>query len=287
MSRDGSVETWSKLVSDASGLPADIERMVMEAFEAFPYCVWTPAAGVGFGRSKPTYLCLGDGKIGIIRAGGRKANSISISLNEIDEVETGTELLQSWVAFHYNGRRNAVYFNSVGRPLYQCFATEYRAAREKPFVPESEADIERFFASLRRTDFKYSTYPRSILETRSPSSSFYHPVRGIARKLFAPRAIRSYYLVSAAGLLYSFSEERIVRSPRAANYSMVVRYIPVEGRLTLVCLEEKPGYSWQSLMSAKTPLLRIPVADDLRPQFLSFCIGLGVEIIEERAKASS
>lgn len=286
MSRDGSVETWSKLVPDASSLPADIGRMVMEAFEAFPYCVWTPAAGVGFGRSKPTYLCLGNEKIGIIRAGGRKINSVFIPLDEIDEVETGAELLQSWVAFHYNGRRNAVYFNSVGRSLYQYFAAEYRAAREKPFV--ARGDIDGYFDPLRRLDFKYSTYPRSILDTRLPSASFYHPVRGIARKLFAPRAISSYYLVSAAGLLYSFSEERVVRSPRAANYSMVVRYIPVEGRLTLVCLEEKSGYSWQGLTSpAGTALLRIPVADELRSQFQSFCMELGIEIIKEPARASS
>jgi len=60
MSRDGSVETWSKLV---------LGRMVAEAFGALPYCVWTPAAGVGFGRSKPTYL--GSGRIGIIGAGAK------------------------------------------------------------------------------------------------------------------------------------------------------------------------------------------------------------------------
>ncbi len=45
--------------------------MVAEAFGAFPYCVWPPAAGVGFGRSRPTYLCLGSGKIGIIGAGAK------------------------------------------------------------------------------------------------------------------------------------------------------------------------------------------------------------------------
>ncbi len=285
MSRDGSVETWSKLVTDASNLPARVASVVVEAFKAFPYCVWAPAAAIGLGRSRPTYLCLGEGKIGIIREGGKKVNSIFIPLNEIDEVETGAELLQSWVAFHSRGRRDAVYFNSVGRPLYQRIAEDYRAARETPFVPHE--DIDGYFDALRRLDFKYFTYPRSILGTRLPSASFYHPTRGIERKFFAPRAISSYYLVFAAGVLYAFSEERIVRSPLAANYSMVVRYIPIQGSLALAPPEEKSGYSWQRLVRAKALLFRVPVADEFRPQFLSFCMDIGIDTGTQSAKASA
>jgi len=285
MSRDGSVETWSKLVTDASNLPARVACAVTEAFKTFPYCVWAPAAAIGLERSRPTYLCLGEGEIGILRDGGRKVNSMVISLNDIDEVETGAELLQSWIAFHYSGRRDAVYFNSVGSPLYQQVAAAYRAAREKSFV--AHTGIDGYFDALRRLDFKYSTYPRSVLGARLPSASFYHPTREIERGFFAPRAISSYYLVFAAGLLYSFSEERIVRSTRVANYSMVVRYIPIEGRLTLAPPEEKPGYSWQRLVRTKAPLFRIPVVDALRPQFLSFCMDIGIDPGTQTAKASA
>jgi len=295
MLRDGAIATWSDEVTSAAGLREGARQSIVDAFATFPYCLWSPAFAGNYGRSRSTYLCLGDGKVGIVRAEGRNPKAIFFSLAEIDEVETGTELLSSWIAFHAHGQRAAVFFNTVSRPLYARVVEAYRAAREAREAREARAtpelhetretrearnalEIERYFAELKKADFKYDNYARLALENRLPSASFYHPSTGIVRAIFGPRMISSYLMLAARGLFYSFSEARIVRSARAANYSMVIRYIPIDAALSCRQSEIRGEYSTESFARQRAPLLDVQVAAAESRNFSFFCEKAGIRL---------
>jgi len=200
-------------------------------------------------------------------------------ISEIDALEAGTELLSSWITFHFHGQQVSVFFNSVNKPLYTHFIDAYRTAREaedSAGLKSTPEDIEAYFAALRKEDFKYDTYPRIVLGNRRPAFSFYHPATGIARALFGARVISSYLLIATRGLLYSFSEARIIRYARSADYSMVVRYIPIDTTLLRNQVSIRDEYSLQSIRRSNSSLFEIPVGITNSEKFSAFCQNSGI-----------
>ncbi len=274
MLRDGAIATWSEVVNSLADVRENVRQSIFQSFSSFPYCVLSPTFAGNYGRSKSTYLCLGDGKIGVVRAENKPLQAVYTPLSEIDALETGTELLSSWITIHFHKQKISVFFNSVNKPLYARFIDAFRTSRESTGSTASSStqkDIEAYFTFIRRKDFKYDTYPRLVLGNRLPSSSFYHPETGIARALLGTRVISSYLLVSAGGLLYSFSEARIIRYARSVNYSMVIRYIPIDTTLVRNQIDVKDDYSLQSFMRLNSSLLEIPVGTTFTEKFSVFC----------------
>ncbi len=274
MMRDGAIATWSDVIHSLDEVRENARQSFTTSFHSFPYCVVSPAFAGNYGRSRSTYLCLGEDKIGVLRADGKIPHTAIMPLSEIDALETGTELLSSWITILFHGQRVSVFFNSVSKPLYAPFIDAYRAAHEnhKNHDTASQTEnIETYFATLKKEDFKYEASARQALGNRLPSTSFYHPTAEIPRSIFGARVISSYLLIATSGLLCSFSEARIIRYARFANYSMVVRYIPIDTTLTRVQTITKEAYSTQSFSRAKRPLLELPVHAAESEKFSAFC----------------
>ena len=272
MLRDGAIATWSEVVNSLGDVHENARLVISQSFHSFPYCVWSPTFAGNYGRSRSTYLCIGEGKIGFIRAEGKTIHHISIPISEIDEFETGTELLSSWITIYFHGQRASVFFNSVSKPLYARFKDAFLAEREteSDFNPIQE-DNETYLKALKKEDFKYETYVRRVLGKRRPLASFYHPTASAPRSIFGARIISSYLLIAAGGLLYSFSEGRIIRYVRSVNYSMVIRYIPIATTLMLRHTDMKDTYSIQSFSRFEWPLLEVPVSTTKSGEFSTFC----------------
>jgi len=281
MLRDGAIATWSEVVPSLEDLHESARKSIFSSFTSFPYCVLSPPFASNYGRSKSTYLCLGDGKIGVVRAEGRNPQPVFVSLSEIDELEIGTELLSSWITIHFHGQRMSVFFNSVNKPLYARFIDAYQTARETNNNSDSKStqkDIDVYFTTMRKEDFKYDTYPRLVLGNRLPSAFFYHPTTGLARSIFGARVISSYLLITAGGLLFSFSEGRIIRYARSVNYSMVIRYIPIDETLLRNQVDINDEYSLQSFNRLEWSLFEIPIGTTESEKFLAFCQGSSIPL---------
>jgi len=279
MLRDGAIATWSDIVPSLESVRENARPSIVNSFASFPYCVYSPAFAGNYGRSKATYLCLGDAKIGIVNAEGKTPSSLIFPLSEIDEIEMGTELLSSWIAFHVRGQRRAVFFNSVSKPYYTRFVDAFRSDRESKRSADSlltPQELDHYLSDLKKHDFKYDTYPRVALENRHPSAIFYHPETQIHPSIFGARVISSYLLLTASWILYAFSEARIIRYAHTANYSMVIRYIPLDADLKLHQAGAKEDYAIHLYEKSSTRLLEIPVAPAQSATFSEFCQKSGI-----------
>lgn len=276
MSRDGSLETWSKEISDPSALDPRTASILESTYDQFPACIWTPAIRGSFGKYPPTFLCRGANTFTILRDEAPESTPMILSCSRIDAIESGRALLHAWIAFHFDGRREAVFFNAVSEPLYIPFLNQYRSIRELPFTPSDAVDS--YLGEMLYRDYKYFTFPKAVLESRLPEAAFYHPTEHLSRSFFARRIIPSYFLLAAAGMLYVFSEEKLLRSPRTADYSMVTRFIAVENNLLFSEKRRYPLYSSFVLEKADVPLFLLPLTHLHSDNFDAFCADAGIVV---------
>ncbi|HEY9054776.1 MAG TPA: hypothetical protein VIO60_08150 [Rectinemataceae bacterium] len=171
----------------------------------------------------------------------------------------------------------AIRFNAVSSPFYDPFLEAFRAAKEKRHIssnPSADDELE----DMALIDYKYYTFPLAALAGRRPRAKFYHPFAIVDTKLFRPRAIGSFFLIYADGLIYVFSEEEPIRSPRSVDYSMVIAYIPIEGCVLRAEDRIDTAYSWFDFSIHGHGVRRIPIANEYRLAFLEFVRNCGLEI---------
>lgn len=281
MLRDGAIATWSSVVHSPDELHAQAREAISRAFASFPYCVLSPAFACNYGKSRATCLCLDDEKIAVIPAEAQGAQPALIPLAAIDALETGTELLCSWITIHFQDRRVSVFFNTVSKPLYAPFIDAFRARQESerdtPALPaENQESIERYFATVYQTDFKYATYSRLVLGNRLPTALLYHPTSSIGRSLFGTRVISSYVLIAAGRMLHVLSEGKMLRYSLAARYAMIIRHIPIDAALQWHQGKAMERYSIQALERSSHLLLELPVAHTESEKFSEFCAACSI-----------
>lgn len=277
MSRDGAIETWSKLVGNESDIPVHIRNNILEVFSTFPYCVFTPSSRGSYGRSPASFLCLGEGKIVIIKAINNARAPIVLSLDVIDAIESGKSLLLAWIAFHHSGIQETLWYNTVSSDFYNPFIEAYRTLWEKRIAPCTSGSSE-LLEPMRLLDYKYYTFPHAVLGDRPLSAQFYHPSSPVEPRFLFSRQINSYFLIYADGLLYTFSEDALIRSPRTASYSMVIRYIPLDRETGWVEEKGTDAHSWYILSSCNNEIFRMPVARDYKAAFVEFTEQCAIKI---------
>lgn len=278
MSRDGCIETWSKELVEGMALPHALQDCLAREYGAFPYCILAPATSGTFGAMPETCLCLGDTKLGIFRLGAQEWSPILVDLHNCDYLELGKNLLLSWIVVSFLGKRHVVWFNTASEELYKPFMEAFRLAREED--AERTGDLDSFLAPMIKTDYRFFTYPRSAFAGRVPEASFYHPLARIRGGFLRRKAIGSYYLALANGLLYTFSEEHAIRSLKTADYSLVIRYVPVDaGDTGFTCKMTEDGFSLVTLMIRGECVLGFPVADSNWLLFRDFSSQAHIRII--------
>lgn len=269
MSRDGCIETWSREIMEDAALPQALRDCLAREYEAFPYCILAPATSGIFGEMPETCLCLDATRLGVFRAGAEGWTPFVVDLYNCYYLELGRNLLLSWITVAAAGERHVVWFNTASEELYRPFMEAFRRAREKS--TPLKADLDSYLASMLKTDYRFFTYPRSTLAGRVPEASFYHPLVRIKGGIFRRKAISSYFLALANGLFYAFSEERVIRSIKTADYSLVIRYIPIgAGDGAFSFQRNEDGYSLVELSIGGKCVLSLPIADSSRPRFKDF-----------------
>jgi hypothetical protein len=227
---DGSVETWSRELTRAEDLPVECTALLPGLFQAFPYCVRTPAMTNLRVPEPESFLFLRDSSLVIMK---RTAASVSVfqsELEAIDALETETTLLQSSITFYpRDGSPVRIAFNTVVEDLFAPVIASYLKARgtEVHEAAQLRAIQPDPFEDLLARDYKYHSYAFSVLPEDEAKSRFYHPTEPAPDLFSWSRLIPSYLLVASGSMLYGFSEREPFRSRNQADYSLVVRYLPL------------------------------------------------------------
>lgn len=259
MSRDGSVETWSRVIVSEADVQALSASAIGSCFSGFPYCVRSPASRGEYGKPPAMLLCLGEGKIVLINDDDPASAPVVMPLESISGLESGRNLLLSWLALYHRGSRFVVWYNSVGYELYEPFINAFREVHdnaEGSGIYTEQSPLEPLF----KLDYKYYTRARTVLAGRIPSIQWYHPAVELKRRLFSRRIVSSYLLACTEAMLYVFSEESIVRPRKTAGYSMVVRYIPRNAGLSFAAHGGETDYALRELRAAGQAITSMPVA---------------------------
>jgi len=196
MSRDGSVETWSRGIHTEADIPASCGHHIQALFSALPYCVRAPASGGSYGRAPTSLVCLGEGKIVIINADTPASEPLVMPFVSIAAVESGRNLPLSWLALYHGGTRHVIWYNAVGYNLYEPLILAFREAHEQ-LSRNAGNLVADPLEPLLGLDYKYYTRSHAVLGGRMPTAYLYHPAIEIQRRLLSRRIISAYLLVAA------------------------------------------------------------------------------------------
>jgi hypothetical protein len=271
------MDTWSTVVESIDDLPTLFRQPLKDKYPTLPYAVHAPAVK-GWRNSMPeTVICLEGLSLSIFAENKGKCAVTELRIDEMDGIETGLDLLTAWMRFFSKGERIMVRYNSVGERLYKPFVEAFRKTAEGVSTANAQAAegtsnamAVELLGSLLHRDYKYHSYSDSTLAGRSPKSAFYQPNGAIARRFFSPRTISSYLLARSSNLLYAFSEAKPIRDRKEAAYSMVIRIVRLDGRLSLSALPTDKGYEWVSFVSSGRELFRVPLLAASKDEFARF-----------------
>jgi hypothetical protein len=271
MSIDGAVETWSRQVLRPEDLPEACAALLPGLFETFPYCVRSPAMRSLRISEPETFLFLEETRLVIMKRRRTGVAVFQADFSSIDALETETTLLHSCLTVHpRHGQPERVPFNTVMEQLYVPVVAAYRRARSEP-VPAAErlrALRPNPFQDLLKRDYKYYTYAFLVLPDDAVRARFYHPAAFVPGFVHWLRLIPSYLLVASGSMLYSFSEKEPFRRRNRADYSLLVRYLPLSSGLT-AGLQPVAGEHRYRLLTLQTGATRfeIPLARTLEDDF--------------------
>ena len=281
MSRDGSIETWSREITTPDELSGGYASAIRNIFTLFPYCVRTPPDRSFHESSPEQLLCLAESKLALLMRRRGVVSSVVQGLDAIDVLESETTLLSSRLRIYPRaGEVLSIHYNSVCAALFHPFVAAYQDFHGSAIGAGEAlcATKPNPFHYLMERDYRYHSYVFDVLRGDTPRAHFYHPAVKVPVALHRWRIISSYLLVASASLLYCLSEEPPLRSSRRAEYSIMFRYLPLSRGLGLElrAAENEERFSWLAIRSGSTTF-RIPVATEERTSFEVFRRSIGLE----------
>jgi hypothetical protein len=236
MSVDGAVETWSRQISRPEDLPEDCSALLQGLFEAFPYCVRSPAIRSYRIAEPESFLLLDGSRMVMLKRRHTGVTLFQTELGSVDVLATETTLLHSCITFYpRDGGPESVHFNTVAESLFAPFVAAYLKTRgaEVPEAAQLRSIRPDPFLDLLKRDYKYHSYAFLFLARDEVKARFYHPANFVPSFRHWLRLIPSYLLVASGSMFYGFSEGNPFRSRNRADYSHLVRYIPVSSGINV------------------------------------------------------
>jgi len=236
MPMQGVTDPWSTRLSRPGDLPAECAALLPDLSADFPYCVRSPAVHSFLISEPESFLFLTRSQVVIMKRGRKGISVFRSGLDALAALEAETTLLQSCLTFHpREGNPECIPFNSVAETLFQPVIEAFLAVRRAPVPGSDQLRSLRPdpFQDLRRRDFKYHTFAFIVLSPDGVKGRFYHSAEPVPGKFRRNRIIPSYLMVSSGSMLYAISEKRPTRSRKTADYSVLIRYIPLSQELSI------------------------------------------------------
>ena len=269
---DGSVETWSRPITGAEDLPADVLALLGRTYPEFPYCVHTPALGLP--QQPESFLFLGGDLLMVAKRGGLGLTLFRATLDSLDAVTVETALLQSSITFHpREGKSVTIPFNTVVDDLFAPVLDAFLASKGASVQEAAQLATVRPdpLEDLRARDHKYYTYALDILPGEGLRSRFYHPTAAAPAPGRRDRQIPAYLLAASGSMLYVLSGPKPFRTDSGSDYSLVVRYLPINetSGLSYQAVPGERGYRMVSFRSGAIAF-ELPLARSADAEFTAF-----------------
>jgi len=285
LSVDGSVETWSRELTRPEDLPVECAALLPDAFEGFPYCVRTPALRHGDDDTPaPESFLFLEGETLVVMKRSLAGISVFRSrLGALDALVTETSLLQSCVTFHpRDGEPVQVPFNTVVEDLFAPVVSAFLKVKGASFGEAAQLGAVRPdpLEDLRTRDHKYHAYASEILPEDAARLRFYHPTEDLPGLFSRSRVISSYLLVASDAMLYALSGKESVRSASDPDYSLLVRYLPLDLD-SAISVRSIPGEARlrMATLRAGNAAFELPVARTSEAGFAAFARAVQVPVV--------
>lgn len=282
VSVDGAVETWSRQILRPEDLPEDGAVPIRELFPVFPYCVRSPAMR-SFRISEPeSFLCLGEPRVAVLKRGRSGVKVFQAELASIAMLEMETTLLHSCLTLHSkDGQTVAVPYNTVMESLFAPVVAAYLKARAVA-VPEA-AQLRSLcpdpFGDLMTRDYKYHSYAFQVLPGDEVKARLYHPSACVPSLFHWLRLIPSYLLVASGSMLYVLSEKEPFRPRNRADYSLLVRYVPLSQGVSASFRSVLGEHRYRMVtFQAGATSFEMPLARELEAEFAAFADAVPLRI---------
>lgn len=245
MSSTRTMAGWPKLINSYEEIPGLFQNKTIakELKDVeFPYMIFIPPFRSGFKKYNPMIIYIHNQSLHIIEKDGKKLETYIIPLENINYIETGTILLNSWVKVSGEIEGMAFYkkfeFNSVAAGLFKIIID---TIRNYNFTSKEALDIEAEkdkFNYLSHIIYKFMTYGRqSLLSGSKVIKLAVQPEITVEKAKVFGKSLKK--TLSSSHLCVLTDKELIILKDtdhKFSKYGIISTYIPLQ-KIVSVSLE--------------------------------------------------
>lgn len=232
--------SWAKPVEtpeDAPPIYAESLRALTARAGRFPPCILTPSYAGFLARTTEKLVCLDGGEIAIFEKSGDSLHSTIYALPQIDLVEVGCILLNSWLKIAGTDvcgqpATTTIKFNSVTDYLFMPFLLGWRTARQERGTALL-ADQQAKFDHLNKDHFKFMNIARRVILPGDRVLAYIMqlemraPVAGLLGHMWMRSRTPTHLVMLTDREVIVASEEKQTGWRAQSRYGSIISYIPL------------------------------------------------------------
>ena len=210
MSSIKTMKAWAIKIEQTEKIPAAFQKpmeQVLEEDAEFPYIIYAPVNEKTGKPAQDTLLAMTEGAVWVLMDERQQVSVVRFSTQEIQTIQMGTVLLQSWVTFCGKAAGNnecaVVYYDAV---MEELFVPVLETVRTKMLqIPAEAQEIQANELNyLKDASLKFYNYGvQSLMPGQKVCCSVYQPQ-------VEEKALKQFQAYETAAHLFILTEEELI-----------------------------------------------------------------------------
>jgi hypothetical protein len=238
---------WAKLLESADQIPLGFVQDFPKDITPFPYTLLVPPDSISFRHFfSASLISILDDKIVVLSQKGNKVHSRNLFFDQINHLETGNVLLNSWITIKAPGFSITIPHNTVHRRLFDPLISRIRNIPPSDPFAEITTDTEKAKLNyLFRIDYKYGSYGRDAIAPGSKVMRILYEKNRLAGYygLFGIRFMKkirtSHCSILTDRELITIRESESLKKDNQALYGKVITFTPLSSIQDILLTKEK------------------------------------------------
>jgi len=252
MSSTDTMKAWAIKIEEEASIPENFQEMmkrIILELEAFPYTIFAPKNEKTGKPNQDTLLVMTEETIFVLEDQRGKISTASFLMKEIQMVQMGTVLLESWISIWGKSAGEYIscilYFDTVLEELFEEVLHKVRSmALQLSSVSEKEGTKELDY--LKEISEKFYNYGQmSLLPGQEVRNSAYQPMAYVGKsKNSAELQTAPHLMILTEKEVILIEEAKQEQKSTSQKYSGVWSYVPIP---QISNIEEQMEGEWMKL----------------------------------------
>ncbi len=252
MSSTDTMKAWAIKIEEEASVPENFQEMmsrIVSKLEVFPYTIFAPKNDKTGKPDQDTLLVMTAENIYVLEDQGGKISTASFFMKEIQMVQMGTVLLESWISIWGKSAGEYIsctlYFDTVLEELFEEVLNKIRN-KALQLSPEPKKEGSKELDYLKEISEKFYNYGKfSLLPGQEIQNSAYQPMAYVGKsKNSAEFQTAPHLMILTEKEVILIEEAKQEQKSTSQKYSGVWSYIQIPH---ISNIEEQLEGEWMKL----------------------------------------